>query len=81
MNVIQVAAFIGSAIGIFFGGTVSDWTANYFTKRNGGIREPEFRLPSISIGMITSPLALILYGVGIQHELHCKSSLQPSSIS
>lgn len=65
-----VAGFIGSAIGIFFGGTFSDWVANYFTRRNGGIREPEFRLPAISVGMITAPLALILYGVGIQHHLH-----------
>lgn len=65
-----VAGLIGSAIGIFFGGTVSDWVANYFTKRNGGIREPEFRLPAMTIGLITSPLALVLYGVGIEHKLH-----------
>lgn len=65
-----VAGLIGSAIGIFFGGTFSDWVANYFTKKNGGIREPEFRLPAISVGMITAPLALVLYGVGIQHRLH-----------
>lgn len=64
-----IAGFIGSAIGIFFGGNVSDWIADFFTRRNGGIREPEFRLPAISIGMITAPLALILYGVGIQHKL------------
>jgi len=65
-----IAGLIGAAIGIFFGGTVSDWVADFFTKRNGGIREPEFRLPAICVGLITTPLGLILYGVGIQHSLH-----------
>ena len=44
--------------------------ANYFTRRNGGIREPEFRLPAITISVITAPLGLILYGVGLQNKLH-----------
>ena len=65
-----VAGIIGSAMGIFFGGVLCDWIANYFTKRNGGIREPEHRLPTMAIGMITTPLALVLYGVAIEHKLH-----------
>ena len=43
--------------------------ANYFTIRNRGIREPEFRLPAIAISVITAPLALILYGAGLQYKL------------
>lgn len=65
-----VAGLVGSAIAIVFGGNFSDWTANYFTKRNAGIREPEFRLPAITIGLVTAPLALVLYGAGIQHRWH-----------
>ena len=49
---------------------MSDKMADWFTKRNGGIREPEMRLPSIAISLITTPLGLILYGVGIQKQLH-----------
>jgi MFS family permease len=64
------SAIIGSLIGIFMGGHMSDMVADYFTKRNGGIREPEMRLPAIIISLITTPLALILYGVGIQYKLH-----------
>jgi hypothetical protein len=64
------AAIIGSLIGIFIGGHMSDKLADWFTKRNGGIREPEMRLPSIVISLITTPLALVLYGVGIQYQLH-----------
>jgi MFS family permease len=65
-----VSGIIGSLLGIFFGGRFSDWTANILTSRNGGIREPEMRLPAITLGLIASPLALILYGVGIQRQLH-----------
>ncbi|KAJ3518801.1 hypothetical protein NM208_g14376 [Fusarium decemcellulare] len=65
-----VAAIIGSLIGIPAGGHLGDMTADYLTKKNGGIREPEMRLPVLVLSMITTPLALILYGVGIEHELH-----------
>lgn len=65
-----VAGVIGSLLGIFAGGWCSDWTANFLTRRNNGIREPEMRLPSMTLGLIASPLALILYGVGIQNKLH-----------
>ena len=65
-----IASLISSLIGVFFGGHLSDMIADYFTKRNGGVREPEMRLPAIIVSMITSPLALVLYGVGIGKELH-----------
>ncbi|THZ16518.1 MFS transporter [Aureobasidium pullulans] len=65
-----ISGLLFTLAGIFFGGTVSDYVADYFTKRNGGIREPEMRLPAMTIGLICSPLGLILYGVGIEQKLH-----------
>ncbi|KAJ9635914.1 hypothetical protein H2201_000091 [Coniosporium apollinis] len=65
-----IASIIGSLIAIFFGGHLSDKIADYFTRRNGGIREPEMRLPALAISVVTGPLALILYGVGIDKQLH-----------
>ncbi|CAJ2501731.1 Uu.00g045840.m01.CDS01 [Anthostomella pinea] len=65
-----VAAVIGSLVGIPAGGTLGDKTADWFTKRNGGIREPEMRLPAMMLCLISTPLALILYGVGIAKQLH-----------
>lgn len=65
-----ISGLIGPAIGLYFGGPVSDWVAQIFTRRHSGIREPEYRLPAITIGLIASPLSLVLYGVGIQHRLH-----------
>ena len=65
-----ISVLLFTLAGIFFGGTVSDYVADFFTKRNGGIREPEMRLPAMTIGLICSPLGLVLYGVGIEHKLH-----------
>ena len=65
-----VAAIIGCAFGILLGGYFSDWVADYFTRRNNGVREPEMRLPAIMVGAITGPLALALYGCGIKWQMH-----------
>ncbi|KAI0600177.1 major facilitator superfamily domain-containing protein [Biscogniauxia sp. FL1348] len=65
-----VAAIIGSIIGIPAGGRLGDLTADFFTKRNGGIRNPEMRLPAMMLCLIATPLALVLYGVGIEKRLH-----------
>lgn len=65
-----IAGIVGSVSAIWFGGPLSDRVADYLTAKNGGIREPEFRLPAMAISVITGPLALILYGVGIGKHLH-----------
>ncbi|KAH6708836.1 major facilitator superfamily domain-containing protein [Leptodontidium sp. MPI-SDFR-AT-0119] len=65
-----IAAILGSLLGILLGGPFSDWVADYFTRRNGGIREPEMRLPAIMLAVVASPLALLLYGFGIQNQMH-----------
>lgn len=65
-----LSGLIGSLIGILGGGHFSDLVANWLTHRNGGIREPEMRLPAVTLGLIISPLGLVLYGVGIANKLH-----------
>jgi MFS family permease len=65
-----IAALIGAFVGIFCGGHLSDWIADIQTRRNNGIREPEMRLPAIGISVVTAPLALFLYGIGINNRLH-----------
>lgn len=65
-----VSGLIGTLMGILGGGWFSDWVADYFTRRNGGIREPEMRLPAITVALIASPVALVLYGCGIEYQWH-----------
>ena len=65
-----ISAFVGSVVGIAFGGHLTDLVADRFTKRNRGIREPEMRLPVPIMSTCAAPVSLILYGVGIQHKWH-----------
>ncbi|OHE99531.1 hypothetical protein CORC01_05109 [Colletotrichum orchidophilum] len=65
-----IAGILGALLGIPAGGHLGDMVADWFTRRNGGMRDPEMRLPGMAISMITTPLALILYGVGIGNQLH-----------
>lgn len=65
-----ISGIIGTILGIFGGGWFSDWVADYFTRRADGVREPEMRLPALAIAMVTSPLALVLYGCGIEYQWH-----------
>lgn len=65
-----LAAVVGSLIGIPAGGQLSDMTASFFTKRNQGCRVPEMRLPAMTICLLSTPLGLVLYGVGIEKKLH-----------
>jgi hypothetical protein len=60
---------IADAVIVPAGGLVGEAVANYFTIRNGGIREPEHRLPAIAISLITAPLGLLLYGAGLQYKM------------
>lgn len=64
------AAMVGSLLGIPAGGQFADMVADWFTKRNGGIRVPEMRLPAMMLSLVTAPLALVLYGLGIERGLH-----------
>ena len=50
------ASLIGAFIGLLTAGPLSDWISMKLTKRNGGIREPEMRLPT----MIPYVLLMIL---------------------
>jgi hypothetical protein len=65
-----IASIVGSLLGIPAGGHFGDAVADFFTRRNKGVREPEMRLPAMVLSLVTTPLALVLFGVGIHHKLH-----------
>ncbi|KAL5361527.1 major facilitator superfamily domain-containing protein [Aspergillus floccosus] len=70
LGLVWIAGIVGNFLGIPFGGYFSDWVANRATSKNGGVREPEMRLPAVSIAMITYPGSLLLYGLGINYKAH-----------
>lgn len=70
VGMVWIASIVGNLLGMPFGGHFSDWVANRATMKYGGIREPEMRLPAVSIAMICYPGSLLLYGLGIHYKTH-----------
>jgi MFS family permease len=70
VGLVWIASIVGNLLGIPFGGYFSDWVANRATSKNGGVREPEMRLPAVSIAMLAYPGSLLLYGLAINYKTH-----------
>ncbi|KAI1780736.1 putative MFS transporter [Hypoxylon cercidicola] len=64
-----IAAVVGYGLAIPFT-TSSDRLAAYFTKRNAGIREAEFRLGVMLPAMLIGPAGVVLYGLTAEKGLH-----------
>lgn len=62
------AIVVGSMIGLVTAGPLSDWIAAYYTKKNNGIREPEFRLLSVIPYMICQIVGSAIVSVGYDHQ-------------
>lgn len=61
---------VGTIIGAFVSGSLSDWLTIKLARRNNGIMEAEHRLWPLAICIIGVPASLILWGVGAQHGIH-----------
>lgn len=70
IGLVWIGSVVGNILGIPFGGYFSDWLANRATSRNGGVREPEMRLPAVSVATIAYPGSLLLYGLGLHYQAH-----------
>ncbi|KAF5671979.1 transporter HOL1 [Fusarium circinatum] len=65
-----IATVIGVFLGSFFSGPVGDKLVLYLTRRNNGIREPEYRLWLYAVLLLLVPGGLLLWGVGAAHQVH-----------
>ncbi|KAI5236978.1 MFS general substrate transporter [Aureobasidium subglaciale] len=65
-----ISVIIGSAIGMPVCGILTDTTADFFTARAGGIREPEHRLPFCILPALMLTGGLLIYGFGLEHHTH-----------
>tara|TARA_R110002003_G_scaffold141_33_gene13153 strand:- start:6967 stop:7980 length:1014 start_codon:yes stop_codon:yes gene_type:complete len=59
---------VGALIGLATAGPYSDWVAARATRKNGGVREAEMRLPALWFYMIITMLSLILGGLAYQRQ-------------
>lgn len=56
------ALAVGAVIGLAIAGPFSDWIATKATKRDGGIREPEVRLPAVIPFIIVAVIGMTVSG-------------------
>lgn len=59
---------IGSLFGTYLCGPLADRVANFYTRRNFGIREPEMRLPTCAIAAVITFLGALMLGLGLHYE-------------
>jgi len=62
------AILVGAFIGLSTAGPLSDWVSMRATKKNGGIREPEMRLPAMIPYVIIMYLGNIVVSVGYENH-------------
>jgi MFS family permease len=65
-----LSPFVGSLFGVYFSGPFSDWVANFLTKRNRGIREPEMRLPICFVAAFFTFSGALWFGLSYEHQMH-----------
>ena len=57
---------IGSFLGMAVAGTFSDWVSKKATKRNGGVREAEMRLPALLPFLVLTVVGSVVGGLAIE---------------
>lgn len=62
------ALFAGAIIGLLTSGPLSDWIADYLTKRNRGIREPEMRLAAMIPYTFIMIIGCVVVAVGYDRQ-------------
>jgi hypothetical protein len=66
---VTIAGFIGTLLSLPIG-PLSDRFAAWKTRKNGGRREPEYRLWCLLPAMVMSPCGIIIYGLSAYYKLH-----------
>lgn len=72
---------VGSALGEFLSGPLSDWFVYRYAKRHGGHRKPESRLPALLGSLLLCPAGIIIYGVCLQKQTHWMGPVMGMAIS
>lgn len=74
IGLFNVATFIGTLIGLFTAGPLSDAIAARLTRRRDGIREPEMRLLAMVPYMVLIIVGNVVVAVGYQKAWDWKVS-------
>ncbi|KAK9782962.1 putative Major facilitator superfamily (MFS) profile domain-containing protein [Seiridium cardinale] len=69
-GLVFLSPFIGSLVGTWLCGPMADSVANYYTRRNEGIREPEMRLPTCAIAAVLTFLGALVAALAYHYNTH-----------
>jgi len=69
-GLVFLSPFVGSLVGTYLCGSFADRVANWYTKHNDGIREPEMRLPTCAIAAAFMFLGALMSGLTYHYKMH-----------
>jgi hypothetical protein len=69
-GLISVSPFVMTFIGEMASGPLNDWVCLWLAKRNRGIYEPEFRLPTIIIPLVIGVVGFYGFGATVHFQTH-----------
>lgn len=67
-GLVFASPLVGSLLGTYLCGPLADRIANYYTKKNDGIREPEMRLPTCAIAATLTFVGALVLGLCLEHH-------------
>lgn len=70
LGLIFLSPFVGSLIGSWLCGSLADSLANFFTRKNDGIREPEMRLPTCAPAAFLTFFGALITALTYHHHTH-----------
>jgi hypothetical protein len=65
VGLLNIPTFIGSILGGFFGGQLSDYSIQWLARRNGGVYEPEMRLWLALPSVVIIPAGYFMFGLSV----------------
>ncbi|QDS67734.1 hypothetical protein FKW77_005937 [Venturia effusa] len=69
-GLVFLSPFVGSLVGTYLCGPFADRVANFYTKRNDGVREPEMRLPNCAIAAALMFLGALTSALTYHNKTH-----------
>jgi MFS family permease len=70
IGLLALSGLIGTVLAIFIGGRLIDMIANNMTAKNGGVRQPEYRLKPLLIPAVIGPMGTLIYGLTVAAKTH-----------
>lgn len=61
---------IGNLLGSLLCGNLNDALSRWSSRRNGGVFEPEMRLPVVLFPALLVPTGLLMFGLGVHNGVH-----------